>query len=72
MDITKKAKLPVENKLAVSVCEAAELIGVGKTTVYSLIEQKKFPYVRIGDKRIIVPVAGLQEWLKKQSGAGHE
>lgn len=56
-------------KLAVSVVEAAKLISVSKSTVYALIEQKIIPAVRVGEKRIIVPVKLLKEWLERQSEA---
>ena len=57
-------------KLAVSVTEAAKLISVSKSTAYSLVEQNIIPCVRIGEKRIIVPVKALQLWLERQSQGG--
>ena len=53
-------------KLAVSVVEAARLISVSKSTAYALIEQGLLPAVRVGEKRLIVPVKSLQAWLEQQ------
>jgi len=54
-------------KLAVSVTEAARLLSVSKSTAYALIEQGLLPAVRVGEKRLIVPVKALEDWLEKQS-----
>ena len=54
-------------RLAVSVTEAAKALGISKSTAYSLVEQKILPCVRIGEKRIIIPVKALEEWLQAQS-----
>ena len=60
-------------KLAVSVVEAARLISVSKSTAYALIEQGILPCVRIGEKRIVIPLRQLQEWINQQAQGGiHE
>ena len=56
-------------QLAVSVVEAARLLSVSKSTCYSLIEQGVIPAVRLGEKRIIVPLKALEAWLEAQSEA---
>ena len=53
-------------KLAISVVEAAKLTSLSKSTVYSLVEQGIIPAVRVGEKRIIIPVKFLQLWLEQQ------
>jgi len=63
-------------KLAVSVVEAAKLISVSKSTAYALIEQGRLPAIRVGEKRIIVPVKSLEHWLEQgitgvDNGHGH-
>ncbi len=57
-------------KLAVSVVEAAKALGLSKSTTYSLIEQGVIPAVRVGKKRLIVPVRQLAEWLNRQAQGG--
>jgi excisionase family DNA binding protein len=56
---------PVEERYAISVKEAAILLSLGKSTVYAMIEQNRFPYIRISKTRVIVPMAGLREWMQK-------
>lgn len=51
-------------RLAISVIELAEQLGIGKTIAYQLVKRDDFPSVRIGD-RILIPVDGLREWLKQ-------
>lgn len=58
-------------KLAVSVVEAAKLVSVSKSTMYSLVEQKVISAVRVGEKRIIIPVKSIQLWLEQQCQSGN-
>ena len=41
------------DRLAYSVTEAAQVLGLGKTTVYGLMESGKLPFCRIGTRRRI-------------------
>ncbi len=54
-------------RLAVSVVEAARMLSLSKSTAYALIEQGILPAVRVGEKRLIVPVKALEAWLDVQS-----
>lgn len=54
-------------KIALSVPEAAKMLGVTKVKVYELCGRQDFPAVHIG-RRIIIPVQGLHDWLTEQSG----
>lgn len=40
-------------RLAYSVTEVAQVLGLGKTTVYSLMDSGKLPFCRIGSRRRI-------------------
>jgi prophage regulatory protein len=42
--------------------EVAEMLGIGRSKVYSLIREETIPSVRIG-KSIRVPAQALEEWL---------
>ena len=50
-------------RLALSVDEVAERLGVHPSFVRRLIEQGRIPAVRLG-RRVLVPVEGLQEVLR--------
>lgn len=55
-------------KLALSVAEAAKLLGVSVPTAYELARREDFPSLKIG-RRLLVNRAGLQDWLDRQSGS---
>ena len=54
-------------KLCISVMEAADLLGIGKTAMYGLVKQPGFPIIKIG-KSYRIRKAGLDEWLKDHEG----
>ena len=56
-------------RLAYSVEELAEALGVGRNVAYALIHRADFPVIRIG-RRVIIPAEGLRRWLEAQSGEG--
>ena len=60
-------------KIGLSVTEAAALLGVSRPTVYELINRADFPSFRIGTRRVISR-AGLERWVEEQAaqGAGGE
>lgn len=49
-------------RLSYSVDEAAYSLGCSVRFVRDLVAKKKIPYLRLG-KRILIPVAGLREFL---------
>ncbi len=53
-------------KIAISVPEAAKLLGISKPKAYELARRADFPAIQLGG-RILVSVAGLQAWLEKQT-----
>ncbi len=57
-------------RLAVSVTEAAALLGVSRPTVYTLLERGGgLPSFRCGRRRLI-PVAALRAWIEAEAQAG--
>lgn len=55
-------------RLALSPEEAAESLGLGKSTVYKLIRAGVIPTTRLGGgkgARLLVPVAALEKLLKE-------
>ena len=55
------------SKMLISVTEAAEMLGLSKTTVYTLIHRDDFPVVRLGG-RTLINVEKLQQWVDNQTG----
>ena len=53
-------------KLAYSLREAAELLGVSKSTLHRAIRAGVVPHVRIG-RRIVIPAKALEDWLSARA-----
>ncbi len=49
-------------KLAYSLTEAAELLGVSRSTLHRAVRAGAVPHVRIG-RRIVIPAKALEDWL---------
>ena len=56
------------NRLACSVVEAAEMLGVSPKIAYQLSRRADFPCFKVGS-RTVVSVEGLKKWVEKQAGA---
>ena len=57
---------PRATRQAYSVEEAAELLGIGRTTAYQAVWRGELPHIRIGT-RILVPRAALDRLLAGDS-----
>jgi excisionase family DNA binding protein len=53
------------DKLLVRPAEAAEVLGVGRSTIYALIANDQIPAVRVG-RSLRVPMAALRAWADGQ------
>ena len=54
------------DKLAYSLTETAQVLGVSRPTVYALIKQPGFPVFQIGGRKL-VSVEGLRDWVRNQA-----
>lgn len=54
-------------KIALSVTEAAQLLGVSRPVVYTLTHRADFPVFKAGHRTLISRV-GLEKWVEKQAG----
>jgi excisionase family DNA binding protein len=61
-DVTELIERPVSAPLSVSVDEAARLIGVGRSTMFSLLDSGVIRSVKVGARRL-VPRRALDEFL---------
>ena len=55
--------------IAISVSEAARLLGVSRPKVYQLMQQDQLPSFKVGT-RTLIPVADLQKWVAVRTGKG--
>ena len=56
-----------EGKLAISVRETAEMLGISVPTAYELARRADFPAFHVG-RRTLVDRAGLTRWVSAQTG----
>lgn len=52
-------------RATLTVPEAAQLLGVGRNTLWALVRRGDIPSVRIGARRVI-PRDALDEWVRVQ------
>lgn len=58
--------IPPSEKLALTPHDLQQVLGIGRTKVYELINEDCFPVVRLG-RKILIPRSSLLEWLKQES-----
>lgn len=58
---------PTNERLVYSVPEAAHVLHCSKSLVYDLVKADKLPHVHLSEKRVVIPVAALEQYLKEQS-----
>jgi excisionase family DNA binding protein len=59
----------MNNRLTITVEEAAELLGVSRSLAYNLVRRNELPSLRLG-RRVVVPVRALEEMLARGSTIG--
>ena len=55
----------MDERLTMSVAEAAKHLGVCTKTIYTLTHREDFPVIRIG-RRTRISREGLVEWVRNQ------
>jgi excisionase family DNA binding protein len=58
------------DKLLVRPAEAAEILGVGRSTLYALVKAGVLPAVRLG-RSTRLPVEQLRAWVAAQCDHAH-
>ena len=51
------------NKITLSVGEMSKALGISKPIAYELTRREGFPAIRISERRIIIPLDRLKQWL---------
>lgn len=52
------------DKLTYTVKEAAEIVGIGPSTLYDLVRKDKVPNIKLGG-RYLIPKEQFQIWVNK-------
>ncbi|MGI8753325.1 MAG: excisionase family DNA-binding protein [Acidimicrobiales bacterium] len=61
-EVTELVERPVVQPKAVSVDDAAQLLGLGRSSLYDLLEVGRIRSVKVGSRRL-VPTAAIDEFL---------
>lgn len=67
----RREALQGEPRLLLSPDEAAELLGVGRTTVYQLLRSGELPYGKIG-RRTVISRATLEGFVSRVARDGEK
>jgi len=59
----------MENKLTISIQEAAKMLGVGIPSIKKLIDDGDFPAFKIG-RRYFISREGVEQWVAAKAAAG--
>jgi excisionase family DNA binding protein len=62
-------RLPIGDRLALSVEEAGALLGISRDLAYDLVARHELPSVRLG-RRLVVPRRALEDTLRRLADAG--
>lgn len=55
----------MEERLTLTVEEAAQMLGICSKKVYTLTHRADFPTIKLG-RRTLISREGLREWVRKQ------
>ena len=62
--IIRKGGINLE-KLALSVSQAAEVLGIGRSLCYRLVKSNRIPSVKLGE-RFIIPKEALEKFISNE------
>ena len=58
-----------DNRMTLSVGEAAEILGISRAFAYKLVKKDELPIVRLG-RRVVVPRRALERLLSSSEDEG--
>src|SRR5579871_3891942 len=62
----RNMKVHPEQPWAIRPVQAAALLGISRSKLYSLMARQEIPTIRVG-KSLRVPVSALQRWFERQT-----
>lgn len=54
------------DKKVYNIDEVAEVLGISVPTAHALAKRKDFPSMRVGERRIVVPIEAFDRWLNEE------
>jgi len=67
--VISRVFVDLENRFTLTIEEAADLLGLGRTAAYEAARRGEIPVRRLG-RRIVVPVPALLTWLGSSESVG--
>ena len=58
--------LPLVPRRLVSIQDAAHYTGLSVHTLYTMVSQRRVPYVKLG-RRVMFDLTALDTWIKQQT-----
>jgi len=55
----------IDNRLLLRITEVAALLGLGRSTVYELVQRGELPVIHVG-RAVRVPAAALERWVERR------
>jgi excisionase family DNA binding protein len=59
-----------DERLTLSVVEAARALGISRASAYSAIHEGRIPAIRVSKRRLVVPVSALRRLLDEAGVSG--
>ena len=53
-----------------SIPDAARALGCSKSLVYDLAKANRLPHVHLSEKRVVIPITALEDYLKQETEGG--
>lgn len=57
------ARQEMDKPLAVTIEKAGQLLGISRNLAYQMAKEGKIPTVKLGEKRLLVPMVALENLL---------
>jgi excisionase family DNA binding protein len=61
------AMRPIDEAYLITVPETAQFLRCSTTTVHNLIAQRSLPHLRIGPRKVMIPMAALRAWVDAET-----
>ena len=58
------------DRLLLRIGDAAEVLSVGRSTIYELVSAGELPVIHVG-RAVRIPAAAVQQWVERRQVAEH-
>ncbi|MBP2639696.1 MAG: DNA-binding protein, excisionase family [Firmicutes bacterium] len=58
----------IDKPMAVTIETAGQLLGISRSLSYQMAKEGKLPTIKLGERRLLVPMVGLEKLLSGKEG----